>query len=155
MAFCQKCGANLPDNASFCAICGAPQSASGGQTPAAGPARTQMAENIAAMLCYSVGWITGLIFYFIDKRPFVRYHAVQSIVVFGGLHILSFLIAGLFGLTASAGGMIGFSLGYSIYWLVNVAALILWVVLMVKAYRGERFRVPVAADIAEKLFGNA
>ena len=37
------------------------------------------------LLCYVLGWVTGLIFFFIDKRPFVRFQAAQSIVVFGGL----------------------------------------------------------------------
>ena len=40
-----------------------------------------MAEKIAGLLCYVLGWLTGLIFFFIDKRPFVRFHAAQSIVV--------------------------------------------------------------------------
>ena len=51
--------------------------------------------------------------------------------------------------------MAGFSVGYAVYALVNLACLVLWILLMVKAYQGERFRVPVAADIAEKLFGKA
>jgi len=58
----------------------------------------QMSENVAATLSYALGWVTGLVFYFIDKRPFVRFHAAQSIVVFGALHILIILTTGLFGL---------------------------------------------------------
>ena len=45
-------------------------------------------ENIAALLSYVLGWITGLVFLLTDKRPYVRFHAAQSIVVFLGLHIL-------------------------------------------------------------------
>jgi uncharacterized membrane protein len=114
-----------------------------------------MDEKVAGLLCYVAGWITGLIFYFVDKRPYVRFHAAQSIVVFGGLHILSIILGLFFGISILSGGMAGFSVGYAVYALVNLACLVLWILLMVKAYQGERFRVPVAADIAEKLFGKA
>lgn len=119
----------------------------------AAPAQSQMSENVAGLLCYILGWITGLIFYFVDKRPFVRYHAAQSIVTFGGLHILSFVIGMFFGLSLLTGGFSAFSFGYGIYWLIELTAFVLWIVLMVKAYQHERFRVPVAADLAEKIFG--
>jgi uncharacterized membrane protein len=114
-----------------------------------------MAENVAGLLCYVLGWITGLIFYFIDKRPFVRFHAAQSIVVFGGLHILYFVLAVAFGTSMMMGGFNGFSMGFALIGLIDLAGFILWILLMIKAYQGERFRVPVAADIAEKLFGKA
>jgi uncharacterized membrane protein len=161
MAFCIKCGASVADNAGFCAACGTPQAgsapagASAGQGVSAAPAQTQMAENVAGFLCYLLGWITGLIFYFIDKRPFVRFHATQSIVTFGGLHILSFVLGAFFGLSLLTGGWAGFSLGYGLYWLVNLGVFILWLLLMIKAYQHERFRVPIAADLAEKFFGKS
>ncbi|HXU20861.1 MAG TPA: DUF4870 domain-containing protein [Verrucomicrobiae bacterium] len=111
-----------------------------------------MSENVAGLLCYVLGWITGLIFYFVDKRPFVRFHAAQSIVVFGGLHILYFIVAVFFGMSLFTGGLGGFSLVWMLYGLVDLAAFILWIVLMIKAYQGTRFRVPIAADIADKIF---
>ena len=46
-----------------------------------------MEENVAGLLCYAGGWLTGLVFLLTDKRPFVRFHAAQSMVVFGGLQI--------------------------------------------------------------------
>jgi uncharacterized membrane protein len=114
-----------------------------------------MDEKVAGLLCYVLGWVTGLIFYFIDKRPYVRFHAAQSIVVFGGLHIISIVLGMFFGISLLAGGLAGFSMGYAVYAVVNLVGLILWILLMVKAYQGDRFRVPIAADIAEKLFGKA
>jgi uncharacterized membrane protein len=114
-----------------------------------------MDEKVAGLLCYVLGWVTGLIFYFIDKRPYVRFHAAQSIVVFAGLQIISIILGTVFGVSLLAGGLAGFSMGYALYGLVNLAGIVLWILLMVKAYQGERFRVPVAADIAEKLFGKA
>ena len=114
----------------------------------------QMAENVAGLLCYVLGWITGLIFYFIDKRPFVRFHAAQSIVVFGGLHLITIVIGIFFGVSIFAGaGLGGFTMGYALYSLIGLVELVLWILLMVKAYQGERFRVPIAADLADKLFG--
>ncbi|MGH9715943.1 MAG: DUF4870 domain-containing protein [Candidatus Acidiferrales bacterium] len=112
-----------------------------------------MSENVAGLLCYVLGWITGLIFYFVDKRPFVRYHAAQSIVTFGGLQIISFMIGAFFGFSMLAGGFTGFSMGYGLYLLVDLVTFVLWIVLMIKAYQHDRFRVPIAADLAEKIFG--
>jgi len=153
MAHCTKCGAVVADNAGFCASCGAPQA---GANPAASPAaQSQMDEKLAGLLCYVVGWITGIIFYFIDKRPYVRFHAAQSIVVFGGLQIVQIVFGTFFGVGMFMTGLAGFSMGWALYSLIGLAAFVLWILLMIKAYQGERFRVPVAADIAEKIFGKA
>ena len=157
MPHCTKCGAMVADHAAFCASCGTPQ----GQTaaaPSAAPsgaaaAPQQMAENVAGLLCYVLGWITGLIFYFVDKRPFVRFHAAQSIVVFGGLHILQIVLGVFFGFSIFMTGFAGFSFAWALYSLIGLVAFVLWIVLMIKAHQGQRFRVPVAADIAEKIFG--
>jgi len=157
MAHCTKCGAEVAANAAFCGSCGAPQSAPSGapSAPATPGTSPQMAENVAGLLCYVLGWVTGLIFFLIDKRPNVRFHAAQSIVVFGGLHILSFLLAAFFGFSLLAGGFGAFGFGVLLYRLIGLLGVVLWIVLMVKAYQGERFRVPIAADLAEKIFGKS
>jgi uncharacterized membrane protein len=155
MAHCTKCGAAVADNASFCAACGASQSAAPNPAPAGAPAQPQMAENVAGLLCYVLGWVTGLIFYFIDKRPYVRFHAAQSMVVFGGLTVLRIGLGMFVGVSIFAGGLAGWSFAGSIFALISLIGLVLWILLMIKAYQGERFRVPVAADIAEKLFGKS
>jgi len=160
MPHCTKCGAAIGDNAVFCASCGSPVSAPSA-TPtspppvaAAAPSQ-QMSENVAGLLCYVVGWVTGIIFFLIDKRPYVRFHAAQSIVVFGGLHILSIVLGMAFGVSMFATGLAGFSATWALLGLINLVAIVLWILLMIKAYQGERFRVPVAADIAEKIFGKS
>lgn len=160
MAHCTKCGAAIADNAAFCGSCGSAQTAASGAasappSAAAAPAQSQMSENVAGLLCYLVGWITGLIFYFIDKRPYVRFHAAQSIVLFGGLHIINIVLGVMFGMSLMMGGLGTFSAGMLFYWLIGLVTFILWVLLMIKAYQGERFRVPIAADLAEKIFGKA
>jgi uncharacterized membrane protein len=106
-------------------------------------------KKLAALLSYLLGWVTGIIFLLIEKDSYVRFHAVQSICTFGGLTVLSIIISIL-------QAMVGFSfwalfgLIHSLIWLV---ALILWIVLMIKAYQGERFKLPVVGDIAEKYAG--
>ena len=116
-------------------------------TPAAG-AQSGLSENVAGLLCYLLGWITGLIFYFIDKRPFVRFHAAQSIVVFGGLMVIRIVLSMLF----VASGAAGFSVGFGLLSLVSILGVILWILLMIKAYQGEKFRIPLAADLADQIF---
>jgi len=161
MAHCIKCGSVVADNAAFCGNCGAPQAVgapAGGPAAASAPvapAQSQMSETLAATLSYVLGWLTGLIFYLIDKRPYVRYHAAQSIVVFGGLHIITFIIGAFFGLSLLTGGFAGLSMGLALYRVLDVVALVLWVLLMIKAHQGERYRVPFAADLSEKLFGKS
>ncbi len=149
MPHCTKCGTEIADNVQFCPSCGSEQPAAA--TQAAAGAQQGLTENIAGLLSYVLGWITGLIFFLIDKRPYVRFHAAQSMVVFGALHILSIVLGLVFGVGVMMGGMAGFSVGLLLTMLVNLLALVLWIVCMVKAYQGERFRVPLAADIADSI----
>ncbi len=162
MAYCTKCGANLPDTARFCQVCGQPQAATLAGTAAPAPVpvaqvHSGLSENTAALLSYVLGWLTGIIFYLIDRRPYVRYHAAQSIVTFGGLHILRGVIAIVFGLGwwwggGWHGGMNArWAGGLFMLWALGIVSLVLWIYCMIKAYQGERFKLPIAGDIAEGL----
>jgi uncharacterized membrane protein len=154
MAFCTKCGGEVAAGAAFCPKCGQGQ-AGGAVAQPAQSAESGMSENVAAFLCYLVGWITGIIFFLIDKRPFVRFHAAQSIVVFGGLHIINMIIAMVFGAGfMMMGGFGTFGLGAALYSLIGLAAFILWILLMVKAYQHQKFEVPIAEGIAKSFAGN-
>src|SRR5262244_3627402 len=94
MAFCRSCGQEV-GTAAFCSKCGASQGTevapAGAGAPAASVAVTPtegIQENVAGLLCYLFGWISGLIFLLIDKRPFVRFHGAQSIafnIAFGAI----------------------------------------------------------------------
>lgn len=98
-----------------------------------------MQANLAALLSYFLGFITGLVFYLVEKKnKFVRFHAMQSIVVFGGIFVINFvmLFIPVLGVLVSA--------------LLSLLSLVLWVLLMIKAYQGEYFRLPIAGDIAER-----
>ena len=97
-----------------------------------------MQANVAALLCYLLWFITGIIFYILEKEnKFVRFHAMQSIVTFGFFFVLSIIL-----------GFMPFINFLIIFvWIIEM---ILWVILMVKAYQGEHFKLPVAGDIAEQ-----
>ncbi len=97
-----------------------------------------MNENVTALLAYLFGWVSGLIVFLLEKEnDFVRYHAMQSMVVFGGITILSvvFTVVPIFHAI--------------VFPLLNLVGLILWVVLMIKAAQHERFRIPVVSDITD------
>lgn len=108
-------------------------------------------ENLAALLSYVLGWLSGLIFLLIDKRPFVRFHAAQSVVLFLGLHILRAVLGVIFGFGWWYGGFGFSSLGALLLDLISLLGFVLWIVLMIKAYQGVRFKLPVAGEIAESL----
>ena len=103
---------------------------------------TGLDENIAGLLCYVLGWISGLVFILIEQNnKFVRFHAMQSIIVFSVLTVASFI----FGWIPFIGGFIGF-----VIWALG---LVLWIVLMIKAYQGTRYKLPWAGNLAEKWVG--
>ena len=138
--------------AAFCPKCG--QAQGGGQVSQTSQGtQSGMAENVAGLLCYLAGWLTGLIFFLIDKRPFVRFHAAQSMVVFGGLFVIRIILGAVFGASGMMMGFGAWGIGGALYGLVSLVGLILWILLMVKAYQGEQFEVPVAAGIAKSLAG--
>jgi uncharacterized membrane protein len=158
MAFCKACGAEL-GGAAFCPKCGANQGAAA--TPAvtaasSGSGSEGIQENLAGLLCYLFGWLSGLIFLLIDKRPFVKFHAAQSlalsisfIVVWIGIWILT-LVLGF--LTA----LLHFPIGFLIGLLLPVAAiayLVFFIYCMIKAYQHEKFKVPIIGNMVEKMVG--
>jgi uncharacterized membrane protein len=110
------------------------------QRMAAGGSSTGLEPNVAGLLCYLGGWISGIIFLVIEqKNKFVRFHALQSIVTFAALTVAGALL----GWIPYAGVVFGIIIG--------ILAFVLWVVLMVKAYQGELYKVPLAGQVAEGL----
>ncbi len=100
---------------------------------------TGLDENVAGLLCYVAWWITGLVFFLIEKdSKFVKFHAMQSIITFGALWIICWIV-----------NAIPF-VGWVIAGLIGLLITVLWIVLMVKAYQGEKFKLPVIGDLAEK-----
>ena len=101
---------------------------------------TGLEENVASLLCYILAWVTGIIFFLIEqKNKVIRFHAMQSMIVFISLSVISAILTALFG------GVFGTFIG--------LLAFALWIVLMVKAYQGGIYKLPVAGDLAEKWAG--
>lgn len=153
MAFCSRCGTRV-DQAAFCPQCGAPQTAQPVPPPATPASPNQgISENTAATLSYALGWFTGIIFFLIDRRPYVKFHAAQSIVVFGGLHLLRMAVGTMTGIGWLFGGWHLFGPRFFFFHMISLLSFVLWILLMVKAYQGQPFKVPIAADLAESLAG--
>lgn len=101
-------------------------------------------ENVEGLLCYIVGWITGIVFLVLEKEnKFVRFHALQSLLTFLPLSVLAWLLGWI--------PFVGWVLGV----LVWILTAILWLILMFKAYRGEKYKLPLVGDIAEKGIGRS
>jgi uncharacterized membrane protein len=97
-----------------------------------------MPKNTAAALCYLLGWVTGLVFLLVEKKDkFIRFHAMQSVVTFGILTI------------ASLAPLVGWILSP----FIMIIGFVLWLVLMVKAYQGEEFELPVVGQLARQWLG--
>jgi len=136
---CAKCGTKNAEGTKYCQNCGSMLDT---QAPKVAGSTTSLEPNIAGLLCYLAGWITGLVFILIEKEnKFVRFHAMQSILTFGVITVVWVVLQVL----ASIFWPFYF-LGVP-FWILSV---VLWIVLMVKAYQGERFKLPIAGDIAEK-----
>ena len=109
-----------------------------------GTTSTGIQPNVAGLLSYLLGWVTGLIFFLIEKdNKFVRFHAMQSMIVFGGLTIFNIVFSMIL-------SILRIYFGFFFFQLIWLAAFVLWIVLMIKAYQGEKFKLPVVGDIAEQ-----
>jgi len=102
------------------------------------PASSGLSENVASGLSYVFGWLTGLIFYLIDKRPEVRFHAMQSIV----FAVVAMLVGWIRLLTS------GFLA--TLLWLVSVVFFFTWIFVMIQAFQGRHFKLPAIGDFAEQ-----
>ncbi len=109
---------------------------------------TGLTENVAGLLCYVLGWVSGIVFFLIEQEnKFVRFHAIQSIVTFGSITVVSIALS-ILGLIPFLGAVFNIA-----NWIIGVLAFVLWVVLMVKAVQGTKYKLPWAGDFAEKKSG--
>jgi len=113
-----------------------------------------MEENVAGLLSYVFGWVTGIVFLVIDKRPFVKFHAAQSIVAFGALFVIQIGLNILLHMSWAMGaGFVGSILSLLGGSVIGLIALVLWILCMVKAFQHEKFKLPIIGDIAENIAG--
>jgi|GraSoiStandDraft_41_1057321.scaffolds.fasta_scaffold234484_2 uncharacterized membrane protein len=141
--YCASCGAPLAEGALVCGSCGKSAAQSGGASvgnapPAAGSGG--LAENVAGMLAY-VTFIPAIIFLLLEpysRNRFIRFHSFQCIFLSVALFVIHIVL------------MFIPIIGWLISLFVSLAALVLWIVLLIKAYQGQKFKVPFIGDLAEK-----
>lgn len=112
---------------------------------------TGLEPKLAVLLAYLGWWITGLVFLAVEKEHRqVRFHAAQSLVLFGTLSVVMFLLSAAMVVSFVAVPAMGRALAglNQAIWLL---AAVLWVVLVLKAVRGESWRVPMVAPLADRL----
>ena len=97
-----------------------------------------MDANLAAALSYVFGWVSGLIFFLIEKEnKFLRFHAMQSILFAASWTVILIVL----GITVVGAFLIP---------IVGLIFFVVWIVLIVKSFSGEQFKLPVIGDMAEK-----
>jgi uncharacterized membrane protein len=118
-----------------------------------GKSSTGLDSNIAGLLCYLFGWVSGLIFFLIEKEDrSVRFHALQSLLL-SGVFIATIIIFSIVGRILGYIPVIGLIVGL----ILGLASIVLWIgffiisiIAMIKAYQGDKFKLPIIGDIAEK-----
>ena len=102
-------------------------------------AESKSNENLMGAASYLLGFITGVIFLLVEKQSkFVRFHAMQSTILFGGIFVMNIAL----GFVPILGWLVGL--------LLSFATFILWIVCMWKAFQGEMYKVPLVGDMAEQ-----
>jgi uncharacterized membrane protein len=158
MAFCTKCGAAVAEGSTFCGSCGRPVNSSANATPAGpGPALPAssaggLTPNVAGMLAYFT-FIPALLFLLIEpynRDRFVRFHAFQSLF-FNVAWIALWVVAAVIGMIFAVVPMVGWMMAVLLHAVIWLGMLVLWVLLLVKAYQNEKFQLPVIGDLAEKM----
>lgn len=106
--------------------------------------------NVASLLCYVCSIVTGIIFLVLEKEnKDVRFHAWQAIFLFLASLVLHLAIQLVGGILASIAGPLA-AIVLILSPVLSIAIFIIWILCMVKAYQGERFKIPFIGDIAEK-----
>jgi uncharacterized membrane protein len=119
---------------------------------------TGLDENIAALLSYIFGWVSGLIFFLIEKDSrLVRFHAMQSILLNVSIGVLAFVVWIVVFILLIIVSQISDALStivgllMTLIWLAfSVGILIAWVLCLVKAYQSQYYKLPIIGNFAEK-----
>jgi uncharacterized membrane protein len=105
------------------------------------------ASRFAAGLCYVGFWMTGLLFLiFQNKNRLVRFHAIQSLLFFGGVNIMYVVLINI--IQAAIPLISGFALFAFV--IMNIIALVAWFVGLISAFSGKWTKLPLVGDIAEQ-----
>ena len=115
------------------------------------PSSTGLSPRVAAALAYAGWWITGVLFWLIEREDaYVRFHAAQAIAVFGGVAFLTggCALLAVASLSFFPGAFLVCAAAAAVVW---ICGLVLWVVAMWKAASGDAWRLPLAAGLADRL----
>ena len=123
-----------------------------------GKSSTGLDENIASLIAYLAGWVSGLIFFLIEKSSrLVRFHAMQSIllnvvlvVVWIVIMIVVSILVLILGQVSSALAGIVSLLSVLLYLVGCLVTLLVWVLCLIKAFQGQMYKLPVIGEYAEK-----
>ncbi|HXG87987.1 MAG TPA: hypothetical protein VNJ02_06590 [Vicinamibacterales bacterium] len=117
----------------------------------AGATSTGVDPRLSALLCYTAWWVSGIVFLIIEhQHRAVRFHAAQSLVVFGGLSLVIGLLSGL-SIAMLMVSAAAFQAARLLVYLVWMATVGLWLLVMLRTYQGETWRVPIASDLADRI----
>ena len=143
--FCSSCGAQMEEGAVTCAACGKST-----VPPTVTTAATSgLADNVAGMLAY-VTIIPPIVFLVLEpynKNRFIRFHSFQSIF----FHVAWIVIWVALNIIASI-PILGW-MSVLIWPLIGLGGFVLWIILLLKAYQNQMFKLPVIGDLAEKQVG--
>jgi uncharacterized membrane protein len=144
---CPECAAQMPDSAAYCPGCGRSMQ----PDPLPKPKAANLRENFAGSAAYAT-FIPALAFLFIEpyrRNPFVRFHSVQCLLCWLVGVVVGVLLR-ILGLLLLFVPVVGPLLSVLLVAFVTIAALMIWVVLAVKAFQGERFSLPVIGTLAKQ-----
>jgi uncharacterized membrane protein len=135
--FCSSCGTQMADGTTVCPGCG---KAAAAAAAAAMPAGGGLQDNVAGMLAY-VTIIPAILFLLMEpynRNKFVRFHSFQNLFFCGALIALNIVLnfIPILGQIASL--------------FVGLGSFIVWILLLVKAYQGQKFKLPIIGDLAEQ-----
>jgi uncharacterized membrane protein len=170
MGFCPNCGAALPQHAGFCGNCG--RSISSGapvaqmasaqsaaiaatQSAPAGAAASGLTPSVAGALAYLLGLITGIIFLALEPYKhdrFVRFHAMQSILLSATYIVYRITFSFVVRMIAAVSGWLALAL-VPVAFVISLGLFVFWLFLMYSAYKGREFQIPVIGPIAARQAG--
>jgi uncharacterized membrane protein len=112
---------------------------------------TGLDVRLASVLCYSVWWVTGGLFLLLERQHrTVRFHAAQSLVLFGSVSALLLALGAVSALALVVSGP-SYQVVRFLADLLWGGAAILWLLLVLRAWRGELWRVPLGAALADQV----
>jgi uncharacterized membrane protein len=142
--FCTNCGTSIDEAAQFCPKCGAAARGAAGTAASGGavvvPVTSGLTDNVAGMLAY-ITIIPAIVFLVMapyNQNRFIRFHSFQCIFFWVALVVLHIVL------------MIIPFVGWVLSALLSVVGVVLWIILLLKAYQGQMWKLPVVGDIAEK-----